>query len=90
MAQVDKRPTKEQVLSDLSEEHRNTINKMLDIQDILLKNPPSDKRFKRQEFNYMLEYIDILSNMQFTDYSDEYITNAINNLYDKIFKHRRY
>lgn len=90
MAQIDKKPTKEQVLNELNEEHRHTINKMLDIQDILLKNPPSDKRFKRQEFNYMLEYIDILSNVQFTDYSDEYLQNAINNLYDKIFKHRKY
>lgn len=90
MAQIDIKPKQEQVFNGLSEEHRNTLNKMIEIQDILLNDPPNDKRFKRQEFNYMLEYIDILSNVQFTDYSDEYITNAINNLYDKIFKHRRY
>ena len=90
MAQIDIKPKQEQVFNGLSEEHRNILNKMIEIQDILLNDPPNDKRFKRQEFNYMLEYIDILSNVQFTDYSDEYITNAINNLYDKIFKHRRY
>lgn len=38
----------------------------------------------------MFEYIDILSNVQFKDYSDEYVINAINNLYDKVFKNRRY
>ncbi len=90
MAQIDIKPKQEQVFNGLSEEHRNTLNKMIEIQDILLNDPPNDKRFKRQEFNYMLEYIDILTNVQYTDYSDEYITNAINNLYDKIFKHRRY
>ena len=90
MAQIDIKPKQEQVFNGLSEEHRNTLNKMIEIQDILLNDPPNDKRFKRQEFNYMLEYIDILTDVQYTDYSDEYITNAINNLYDKIFKHRRY
>ena len=90
MAQIDIKPKQEQVFNGLSEEHRNTLNKMIEIQDILLNDPTNDKRFKRQEFNYMLEYIDILTNVQYTDYSDEYITNAINNLYDKIFKHRRY
>ena len=90
MARVYKTPTKEQVINGLSEEHRQTINKMLDIQDILLKNPPNDKKFKKHEFNYMLEYINILNNVELSDYSDEYLQDAINNLYDEIFKHRRY
>lgn len=90
MARLYSTPKKEQVINGLSEEHRNTINKMLDIQDILLNNPPNDKRFKKNEFKYMLEYINILNNVQLSDYSDEFLANAINNLYDKIFKHRRY
>ena len=90
MARIDKEPTKEQLFNGLSKEHKETINKMLEIQDILLINPPNDKRFNKHEFNYMIEYINILNNVQLKDYSDEYLQNAINNLYDKIFKHRRY
>lgn len=90
MARIYKTPTKEQLLNELEQDHLTTINKMLEIQNILLNNPPSDKPFKKNEFKYMLEYINILTNIEFTDYSDEHIQNSINNLYDKIFKNRRY
>lgn len=90
MARIDKKPTDEQLFNGLSKEHKETIKKMLDIQHILLNDPPNDKKFKKYECTYMLEYIDILNNVQFSDYSDEYLQNAINKLYDKIFKHRRY
>ena len=90
MAQIHKEPTKDQLFSGLSQEHRDVLNKMLEIQDILLINPPNDKRFNKHECTYMIEYINILNNVQFSDYSDEYLQNAINKLYDKIFKHRRY
>ena len=63
---------------------------MLEIQDILLNNPPNDKRFKKNEVNYMLEYINILSNAELNNYSDEQIKNSVNKLYNKIFKNRRY
>lgn len=63
---------------------------MLEIQDILLNNPPNDKRFKKNEVSYMLEYINILNNAELNDYSDEQIKNSINKLYNKIFKNRRY
>lgn len=90
MARIYKTPTKEQLLNELEQDHLTTINKMLEIQNILLNNPPNDKPFKKNEFKYMLEYINILTNIEFTDYSDEHIQNSINNLYDKIFKNRRY
>ena len=90
MAQIYKTPTKEQLYNELSDNLKTTLNKMLELQDVLINNPPNDKKFKKREFNYMLEYIDILNNVQFKDYSDEYVTNAINNLYDKVFKNRRY
>ena len=90
MARIYKTPTKEQILNEIEQEHLTTINKMLEIQDILLNNPPIDKSFIKSKFKYILEYIDILTNAELKDYSDNYIKNAINNLYDKIFKNRRY
>ena len=89
MTRIYKTPRKEEILSNLSE-HQHVIKKMLDIQDILINDPPNDKRFKKHEFNYMLKYINILNNVQLKDYSDKYLQNAINNLYDEIFKNRRY
>lgn len=90
MARIYKTPTKEQLYNELDKPLKDTINKMLALQEILLNTPPSDKRFKKNETNYMLEYINILNNVELKDYSDEYLQNAINNLYDKVFKHRRY
>ena len=40
MARIDKKPTDYQLFNVLSKEHKETIKKMLDIQDILLYNPP--------------------------------------------------
>ena len=90
MARIYKTPTKEQVLNGLSEEHRNTINKMLEIQDILIDNPPNDKYFNNNEVKYMLQYISILSDVELTTYSDERLQKAINRLHTNIFKNRRY
>ena len=63
---------------------------MLELQDILINNPPNDKRFK--DIDYFMEYYDIISKVQDpnVNYSDEYIVIAINSLYNKVFKHRRY
>ena len=90
MAKIYKTPTKEQLFNELDNDLKTTLNKMLELQDILINNPPNDKKFNKHSFNYMLEYIDILNNVQFKNYSDEYVTNTINNLYDKVFKNRRY
>ena len=90
MAQIYKKPTKEQLYYKLNNDLKPTLNKMLVLQDILINNPPNDKKFNKRGFNYMLEYIDILTNVEFKNYSDEYIINAIDNLYNKVFKNRRY
>lgn len=90
MAQIYKEPKKEQLFNGLNQEHKDILKKMLEIQDILINNPPNDKRFNKQEFKYMLDYINILNNVQLKDYSDEYLQEAIKELHDKIFKHRRY
>jgi hypothetical protein len=90
MAKIDKPIKKDQLLDDISEEHRDTINKMLELQDILINDPPNDKRFNKYSINYMLDYISILNDVQYKDYSDEYLIISINNLYNRVFKHRRY
>ena len=81
MAQIYRTPTKEQVLNEASDELMETLTKMLDIYDILFKNPPSDKEFSTILFQIESEN---------ARYTDEFIASSINNLYDKIFKHRRY
>ena len=92
MAQIYRTPTKEQVLKEASDELRETLTKMLDIYDILFKDPPSDKKFNKRYMDYFTEFSTILFQIESDNarYTDEYITKAINNLYDKIFKHRRY
>ena len=92
MAQIYKPLTKEQVLSNANDELKDTLNKMIDIQDILINDPPNDKKFNKKCIDYFIEYSNILFQIESDNarYTDEYITKAINNLYDKIFKHRRY
>ena len=82
--------TSQELYNSLNKEHREIIDKMLEIQDILINDPPNDKKFNKNQYNYMLEYINILNNVEFSDYSDKYLIKAIDNLYNKIFKHRRY
>lgn len=88
----DRRLTREQALYGLSQEHRETILKMSDIQDIILCNPPSDKRYKKSQDKYLIAYTKIVDYIQRddTNYNDEYVKTLINKLYDDIFKHRRY
>ena len=75
----------------LSEEHRDTINKALEIQNILLYEKPNDKRFNKNNTSYLLEYIQILNYIEDNkDYSDKIAIMRINHLYNKIFKNRRY
>ena len=90
MARIDHKPTFNQLKEKLDKEHQETINKMLKIQDLLLCNPPKDKRFKKYDTKYLLKYIEIINNIQNTDYNEPYIRDSINNLYNKIFEHRRY
>lgn len=74
-------------------ELKDTINKMLEINDILLNNQPTDKRFKRNEFKYMIDLFNIMtaiSGENNKNYSDDEIKASINQLYNKIFKNRRY
>ena len=90
MAKITKPIKKNQLLNEISDEQKDTINKMLELQDIIINNPPNDKRFK--DIDYFMEYYDIISKVQDpnVNYSDEYIVIAINSLYNKVFKHRRY
>ena len=90
MAKITKPIKKSQLLNEVSDEQKDTINKMLELQDIIINNPPNDKRFK--DIDYFMEYYDIISKVQDpnVNYSDEYIVIAINSLYNKVFKHRRY
>ena len=92
MAQIDRTPTKEQLLKEASDELRDTLTKMLELYDILFKDPPSDKKFNTRYMDYFTEFSTILFQIESNNarYTDEFIVNSINNLYDKIFKHRRY
>lgn len=74
----------------VNNEHIDTIKKALEIQDILINDPPNDKRFNNNSSKYLLDYITILNDVKNSDYSDAYIVSRINSLYNKIFKHRRY
>lgn len=78
---------------DINKELKDTINKMLEINDIVLHNPPNDKIFKRYQFNYTIELFNIMTAItgeSKKNYSDEEIKASINRLHDKIFKNRRY
>lgn len=71
---------------------KDTINQVIEIQDILFNKPPNDKGFKKNEFNYTLDLFMILNDIEQDKghYSDEIIQKRINNLYNRIFKNRRY
>jgi hypothetical protein len=92
MAQIYKPPTKEQIFSNASNELKDTLNKMIEIHDILLVNPPNDRKYNKKCMDYFIEYSTILFHIESDNarYTDAYIVNSINNLYDKIFKGRRY
>lgn len=92
MARIYQTPTKEQILNDASDELKETLNKMIAIKDILLNDPPKDKKFNKRYMDYFIEYSTILFKVESenTRYTNTYIKNAINRLYDKIFKNRRY
>ena len=90
MARLDIEPSKDQLFSELNDEHKSTITKALEIQDILINNPPSDKRFNKHSITYILDYIEILNAVQNDDYNDKNIQRRINSLYNKVFKNRRY
>lgn len=76
--------------NNTNDRYEIAINKMLELQDILINNPPNDKSFKKHEFNYLLAYMNILAKVQYSDYNDEHIINAIDKLNDRVFKNRRY
>lgn len=71
---------------------QKTINQVLEIQRILFNDPPNDKQFNKKSFNYTLELFNILMIIEQDNghYSDKMIQSKINNLYNKIFKNRRY
>lgn len=71
---------------------KTTIKQMTEIQDILFNTPPNDKRFNKKSFNYTIELFNILTDLEQDNgnYSEEQIQKRINNLYNKIFKNRRY
>lgn len=71
---------------------QKTINQVLEIQSILFNSPPNDKQFNKKSFSYTLELFNILMIIEQDNghYSDVVIQNKINNLYNKIFKNRRY
>lgn len=76
------------LLQDLTKDQQEIIKKMLDIQDIL-DNPPNDKMFINNECTYLIEYIDILGDVEFSNYSDIVIQKRVTSLHNKIFKNRR-
>ena len=86
MARINNPLTTEQ----LTKEHREAINKMLAILDIINVKPPNDKRFNKNYANYVIDLINIERLLESKHYDDKYIQISINELYDKIFKHRRY
>ena len=92
MAEIYKTPTREQILHSASDELKETLNKMIAIQDILLHDPPKDKKFNKRYMDYFIEYSTILFKVESENerYTNKHIINAINRLYDKIFKNRRY
>lgn len=92
MARIYQTPTREQILNDANDEFKETLNKMIAIQDILLNDPPKDKKFNKRYMDYFIEYSTILFKVESENerYTNTYIQNAINRLYNKIFKNRRY
>ena len=92
MARIYNTPTQEQLLDSVSDDLKETLHKMIEIKDILLNDPPKDKKFNDKYMDYFIEYSTILFKVEGIDkhYSNYYIKNAINNLHKKIFRRRRY
>ncbi len=80
---------KEKVLQDLEEDQKDTIKKFLAIQDILIDNPPNDKKFNDKSCSYIISFIMLLDNIEDKGYNDDKIIQEINQLYERIFKNRR-
>lgn len=84
---------KNKLLNECEDIHQEIIKKALKIQDILLVNTPNDKDVVNNSTEWLLEYINIINKLDGSynkHYSDEVIIKGINNLYNKIFKNRRY
>lgn len=82
-----KRPSRYDELDDTNEK----IKKALKITDILINNPPKDKRFLKRYDDYFLQYFLIMSRVQENKhYSDDEIQRDVNKLYNDIFKNRRH
>ena len=91
--QIKRRQTKEQLIRDLTDGDdyfKDTINKMLEIQETLLHNPPNDKKFNNHSCKYLIEYLNIIDNVEINGYSDEYLKGSVKRLHEQIFKNRRY
>lgn len=71
---------------------KDILNKMIEIKDILIDNPPNDKRFNKKYFDYTLDLFNIYTQLEQdnTNYSTAFIQKEINDLHKKIFKNRRY
>lgn len=77
------------VLYGLSEEHKDTILKMLDIQKALFSDDIELNLFNSKN-NYILPYCQIIGYIENDkDYSDETIIKLVNELYNRMFKNRR-
>ena len=76
----------------ISNDLKDTLNKMIEIKDILIDNPPNDKGFNKKQFNYTLELFNIYTQIEQdnANYSTDYIQSEINDLHKRIFKNRRY
>lgn len=92
MAQITNKKNREQILEELTDEDKEIIKKLDEIKMILLYEPPKEKKFRNNEFNYMMEFINIFNYMdeQGNNYDEEYLKSIINKLHSKLFKNRRY
>jgi len=68
----------------------DTRDKLSELLDILLTNPPNDKKFNNNHFNYILKLFSISEHIEQEEYSEDLIEKEINALYNKVFKNRRY
>lgn len=82
---------KEQLLEGLTDEHQDILLKMIEIQDALF-NDEYELNYLNPKHNYMLVYFNIclLLDDEKKDFSDKCIARQVTNLYNKMFKNRRY
>lgn len=81
---------KDYIMNGLSQEHRETMQKMYELTEFFTDDEMKSKPDK--VIDLFIDYCNIIYYIESEnkDYSDRFIISRVNNLYKKTFRNRRY